>query len=295
MKKWIGIIIVMLFVQEGMLAQDLLNMNDFVFKKEHYNTSYISGDSTSLNISTVVSTANAVENNSKFHFLTYGTLGKSGLGVGAKVNTSFYQVFQTTTAEVMLAKRVNVGKENKFNFGLNAGVILNSLKMDRINQYTDLNDPVIADGTFNKTAFTAGLGFSYNWKDRIDFGVSLPVLIQSNNGVSPVFFSNLSYKHTFDNLLSFKPGVLFYGPDYTKPTVEGNMELNYNEKFYVKVAGRSTKSILFGGGVNVNFVEIGYLYNLYLGDPFSDAYGGQHNINIAFHFLAEKPFQKKTN
>ena len=293
MKNLLLILIAVVVCTLSGFAQDMLNSNDFLFKKEHFNTSYITSDSTSLNISTVVSTANAVQNNSKFHFLLYGNMGKSGIGVGAKVNTSFYNVFQTTTAEFMLAKRVDVGKENVLSFGLNGGVILNSLKLDRINQYTDLQDPVITDGTFNKTGFTTGLGFNYNWKDRIDLGISLPVLVQSNEGVAPVFFTNLSYKHRFNENISIEPGVLVYGPNYTTPTIEGNVRLDYKENLYVKVGGRSTSSFIFGAGASINFIEVGYMYNMVLGDPFNEAYNGQHNINVAFKFLAKNPFEKK--
>ena len=272
-------------------AQDFINANDYNFGPEHFNTSYIAEDSSSLKISTIVSAVNAAQNNSKFHFLMYGSVGTTGLGVGAKVNTTFYRLFQTTTAEFMLAKKIDVGKENAFSFGLNGGIAVNSLKTDRINEYTDLNDPVLVGQTFNKVGFIAGLGMNYNWKDRIDLGVSVPILIQSVEGVAPVYFTSFGYTQKIGSNFSIKPNVMLYGPNYINSSFEGSVKFDYDNKLWIKGGGRTTKKLLFGAGGSLNFVDIGYMYNMALGNGFADVYSGAHNINVVFNFLAEKPFQ----
>lgn len=273
-------------------SQDLLNLNNFNLNEENYNTAYITSDSSSLTVSTIVSAANAVQNNSKFHFLAYGNFGKLGLGFGAKVNTSFYQIFQTTTAEFLLAKRVDVGKNNNLSFGINGGLILNNIKEDKINAYTELDDPVLVNNTYNKVGFTAGLGFNYNWHNKLDLGVSLPVLIQSIQGVAPVYFTNLSYKQDIGTNFSIKPGIMIYGPNYTTPTIEGNTTISFREYAWVKVGGRSNKTVIFGVGGSVNFIDFGYVYNLSAGGPFNEVYTGLHNVQVAFNFLATKPNNK---
>ena len=166
MKRIIATTLLVFILSQLVSGQDLLNINNFNLNEENYNSSFIASDSSSLRVSTIVSAANAVQNNSKFHFLAYGNFGKLGLGLGAKVNTSFYQIFQTTTAEFLLAKKVHVGKQNHLSFGMNAGLILNKLRQDKINQYTNIEDPIIINNSYDRIGFTGGLGFNYNWHPK---------------------------------------------------------------------------------------------------------------------------------
>ena len=281
-----------LFAQ-NVLAQDMLNINDFNFGPEFYNSSYIAEDSSSLNISTVVSTTDAVAKNSKFHFLLYGSVGKSGLGIGTKINTTFYNIFQSTTAEILLAKKVNIGINNSLNFAINTGLIMNTINRNRINQYTDISDQVIQNETYQKIGYTAGFGLNYNWKNKLDLGISLPTFVQTANDVAPVFFTSLAYNQDIGNDLILRPQILFYGPDYIKPTVEGSLRLDYKESFWLKVGARSTTKIIFGLGASINYVKLGYMYNLSFGEELKDVYPGLHSLNVSFHFLAKSPFEKK--
>lgn len=288
MKKT-AITLISIFVSLGLKAQDMLNMNNFNFEKDNYNTACITTDSSSLKISTIVSMSDAIQNSSKFNFLMYGNMGKLGLALGAKVNSSFYQIFQTTTAEFLLAKRMNFGKGSSLSFGINAGVILNNLKQDRINEYTELEDPVLSNGTFNRAGFTTGLGFHYSWKERLDVSISVPVLVQSFQGLAPVYFTNLSYKQALGTKFSIQPEIIAYGPNYIKPTIEGNIRVQYLDFAWLKVGGRSTQTLLFGAGASVKFIDFGYMYNLSAGQPFQEVYTGLHNIKVAFNFLDTKP------
>lgn len=287
MKK-IAILLIGVLASIQINAQDMLNMNNFNFEKDNYNTACITTDSTSLKISTIVSLTDAIQNSSRFNFLMYGNMSKLGLAVGAKVNSSFYQIFQTTTAEFLLAKRMNFGKGNSLSFGLNAGVILNNLKQDRINAYTEAEDPVLTNGTFNKTGFTTGLGLHYSWKEKLHVSMSLPVLVQSIQGLAPVYFTNVSYKLAMGSKFSFQPEIIAFGPNYIKPTIEGNVRVEYLDFAWIKLGFRSTQSFLFGGGASVKFVDFGYIYNLSAGQPFQEVYSGLHNIKVAFNFLDSK-------
>ncbi|MCB9256322.1 MAG: type IX secretion system membrane protein PorP/SprF [Chitinophagales bacterium] len=280
----------------GLKAQDMLNMNNFNFEKDNYNTACITTDSSSLKISTIVSLSDAIQNSSKFNFLMYGNMGKLGLAVGAKVNSSFYQIFQTTTAEFLLAKRMKLGKGNSLSFGINAGVILNNLKQDRINAYTNMEDPVLVNGTFNKAGFTTGLGFHYSWKEQLNVSMSVPVLVQSIQGLAPVYFTNVSYKIAMGSKFSLQPEIIAFGPNYIKPTIEGNFKVDYLDFAWLKLGFRSTQSFLFGAGASVKFVDFGYIYNLSAGQPFQEVYSGLHNIKVAFNFLDTKTkLSKKTS
>jgi hypothetical protein len=118
------------------------------------------------------------------------------------------------------------------------------------------------------------------------------VLIQSFEGIAPVYFTNLSYKQPLGENFSIKPGVMIYGPNYAKPTIEGNAQFAYKDFAWIKIAGRSNKTLLFGAGGSVNFIDFAYIYNLSAGAPFNEVYTGLHNIQVAFNFLATKPTKK---
>lgn len=280
------------FMAAKIQAQDLQNLNPILFEKENFNSSYIASDSNELNVSTIVSIANATEKNNKFHFLITGNLGKLGLGFGAKINTSFHSIYQTTSAEIMLAKRLNLGKNHSLSFGLNTGVLLNSLRQDKINQYTNLEDPVIKNLYYDRVGFTAGLGLRYNWNNKFQIGGSVPFLVNTFEGVDPVYVINTSYRQYFGENFSLKPELILYGTKYVTPTFEGNATFDYRDMVWIKVGARLTEQVFFGAGGNVKFIEFGYLYNMSFGNNFKQIYPNAHNISVKFKFLGQN-FKKK--
>lgn len=295
MKKIFIPFIVLLFLSllNGLKAQDMLSINDLNFGKESINPSYIASDSSSFKITTIIGAANAVENFNRFHFLAHGNVGKLGLGFGVKINTSFYQVFQINTSEIMIAKQVDLGKSHHLSFGLNTGIALFRLRAENINQYTDMSDPIIQNELFNRANFTTGFGLRYNWKDKVDLSASLPVVLQSKRGLQPIYFTTLAYKQAIGTKMSIEPGAMFYGTDYTRPSFEGSLTLRYQNIAWLKVGGRSTKNLSIGAGANINFLEIGYTYNNILGEGFQQVYNNLHAIQVSFLFLGNKSIQSK--
>ena len=274
-------------------AQDMLSINDLNFGKESINPAYISGDSSSFKISTIIGTASAVENFNKFHFLAHGNIGKVGLGFGVKINTAFYNVFQINTSEFMIAKQVDLGKQHRISFGLNSGIALYRLRAEKINEYTDMADPIIQDELYNKVNFTSGFGLRYNWADKVDLSASLPVIVQSKRGLTPIYFTTLSYKQKIGSIMSVEPGVMLYGTDYTRPSFEGNLTLRYKEIAWLKLGGRSTKNFSVGAGASINFLEIGYTYNNIMGEGFQQVYNNLHAIQVSFLFIGNKSIRSK--
>ncbi len=274
-------------------AQDMLSINDLNYGKESINPAYISGDSSSFKITTIIGTANAVENFNKFHFLAHGNIGKLGLGFGVKVNTAFYQVFQVNTSEIMIAKQINLGNSHRLSFGLNTGIALFRLRAENINQYTDMSDPIIQDELYNKANFTTGFGWRYNWKDKVDLSASLPVVVQSKRGLMPIYFTTLAYKQAIGAKMSIEPGLMLYGTNYTKPSFEGNLTLRYQQIAWLKIGGRSTKNFSVGAGANINFLEIAYTYNNIMGEGFQQVYNNLHAIKVSFLFIGNQSIKAK--
>ncbi|MGB1017671.1 MAG: type IX secretion system membrane protein PorP/SprF [Chitinophagales bacterium] len=288
------IFILPFFIVFKLQAQDLQNLNALLFEKENFNTAYIASDSNELNVSTIVSIANVVEKNNKFHFLLNGNIGKLGLGFGVKVNTSFHSIFQTTSAEIFLAKRLNLGKKHALSFGLNTGLILNSLRQDKVNQYTNLEDPVIKDLFYDRVGFSAGLGLKYNWNDKFNFGVSLPFLVNTFEGIDPVYIINTSYRQYFGKNFSLTPELVVYGTRYVKPTLEVNTKLNYQNIAYIKVGARLTEQVFFGAGGNIKFIDFAYIYKLSFGNHFKQIFPNVHNVSVKFRFLENSLKKKKS-
>lgn len=284
--------LVLLSAWSQVSGQDMLNINDLNYGKESVNTAYIADDSSTLEISTILATASATENFNRFHFLFHGNIGKHGLGFGVKVNTAFYQIFQTNTTEFMIAKRVQLGKQHTLSFGLNSGIVLNRLRTERINTYTDIADPIIQNELYNKVGFTTGFGLRYNWKNKLDFGASLPVIIQSNNGLAPIYNTHISYKQALGKLMSIEPSFMAYGTDYTAPSIEGSIRLEYKDLIWLRVAGRSTKNLAFGAGTKINFLMVGYTFNSIVGEGFNEVFNNLHAIQVSFMFLGGQALRK---
>lgn len=269
-------------------AQDFLNINDFNFNETTFNSAYLATDSNKLDVSTIVSLGRTTENNTKYHFLVEGNIGKLGLGIGAKVNTSFFRIYQSTTAEILLAKKISFGKNHSLRFGLNSGIVLNTLSENKINEYTDLNDPVLTNGQFDRVGFTAGLGLNYNWNDKLNIGFSLPVLVNSLRGLEPVYFGNISYDIKISDKFFLKPSLMAYGPAYIGPTLYGDFKFSYKNYLWIKGGMNTNMTVTGGAGGSVKFVSFGYIYNHNLLNDFKEVYNSGHRIQVAFHFLQKK-------
>ncbi|MCB0539656.1 MAG: type IX secretion system membrane protein PorP/SprF [Bacteroidetes bacterium] len=278
------LIIFFLFISTA-VAQQTLTDNDINFKRVSYNTSLIHSDSSQLMLNFTTSLGGDVQETSRMHFMAYGNIKKVGIGIGAKVNSRFKDIYKTTSAEILLSKNIKFKEKNDFNFGLNFGVLYNSISDKYFNEYVELEDVTISQQE-NKVRFIGGFGVSYIWNNSLEFGFSMPELVKSNNEFYPTFFGNVAYKQRFgeQKALYIEPTLLIYSTDLTGATIEGALKAGYHEYVWAKIGGRNTKTMLFGLGGGYNFINVGYVMNMNFGD-YSNIQQMQHNINLSLNFL----------
>lgn len=278
------------FFGASLNAQDALTVNDLNFHKAGYNSAFIISD-TPVNVSLTTSLGSGVQNTRRLNFLAYGNIKKWGLGIGARVNSKFYGLYNVNTFELLYAKELKINDHSSFYGGLNFGVHYAGLNKNKLNNYVDFEDPFIANNELPQYRFMVGLGFGYTRHDRLKVGFSLPSLKKTNNDFYPLFVLNTSYRfdiqmegyynNSEDGVLGIEPEILLYGTDLLPVTFEGSVKAIFTDEFWVKFGGRTTKSLLFGFGWHKSFVHMAYIYNANL-QEYAQINPGVHNINVLF-------------
>lgn len=290
MKKYITIIILSCCYLT--YAQNSLTDNDINFRRASYNTSLISADSSMFALNLTTSLGNNTQETSRLHFLAYGNIPKIGLAVGAKVNSRFKNFMELTTAELLVSKSQKLAEKHYLNLGLNLGVLYSGLNKNYLNNYVDLSDQAI-QGYQNKVGFLGGFGLSYVWDNKLEVGFSMPELIKSESKFYPTFFANAAYKQPVgaNKALYVQPAVLAYSTNVAPLTFEGAATVGYKEYAWLKVGGRSTKTMLLGVGAGYSFINVGYVYNMNFGN-YENINQAQHNINVFFKLNGNKNVKK---
>ncbi len=264
-------------------GQDALSMNDLNYNSVGYNSSFIAAATSQLNASFTTSLGNGIQNTSKVNLLAYANVEKYKFGVGLKLNSKFFGLFKTNTAEVLYAKELKINEDHKLFLGFNIGMHFSSLAMNKLTDFVDFDDPFLLENNFPQYRLTSGIGVGYTFKNKIKAGISIPVLVKNNNDFSPVYIINTSYRFQATQSLSLTPEVLAYGSDIEPFSFEGNLKLDYKDYAWFKVGGRSTKSTMLGIGWHHRFINIGYIHNMYFGE-YSNINQGIHNVNVTFQF-----------
>ncbi len=284
MKKSIIIILIssLVFCSKG-FGQDALLMNDLNYNSVGYNSSFIAAATSKLNASFTTSIGNGIQNTSKVNFLAYANIEKYKFGVGLKLNSKFFGLFKTNTAEILYAKELKIDNDHKLFLGFNIGMHFSSLAMNKLTDQVNFDDPFLIANELPQYRLTAGLGVGYTFKNKFKAGFSIPALVKNNNDFSPVYIFNTSYRHQASQVLSLTPEVLAYGSDIEPFTIEGNLKLDYKDYVWFKIGGRSTNSTMLGIGWQHSFVNIGYIHNMYFGE-YSNINQAVHNVNVTFQF-----------
>lgn len=275
-----------------LIGQNSLTNNDINFQEASYNSSYILDDEHAVVISATSALSSNVQETGRVHFLGYGMWNKMGLAMGVKLNSRFREFHRTTSTEFLLAKQIMLDKKHYLNFGLNFGILHTGLNEGQLNSLVDLSDAALINGNRN-LSFQSGFGISYVFNDALKFGFSMPEVAKSSSAFYPTIFSNISYKmDVANNNMYIEPSALLYLTDIVPPSVQVAVNVGYRDYGYIKVGGRSTKSILFGLGAGYDFIEFGYTGNMNFGD-YQDLNNMQHNINVQFTLLDKRQLAKK--
>lgn len=286
MKNIYSILAISLFSISALKAQYTLTDNDINFKKASYNSSMIVADSNNLVLNLSTSLSNNLQETSRMHLLAYGNIAKLGLGLGAKFNTRFKDYYKTTSAEFLIAKGLSLKEKSHLNFGLSFGIDYLGVNDNYFNGFVDQSDEFIQNNPNQNVWFMSGFGASYLWDNKLQIGFSMPELVKTNSDFYPTIFSNVAYKQSFGKTKSIylQPELFVYTTNIAPTTFEGSASFGFENHVWLKLGGRSNKTMLVGLGGGLSFVEVGYNYNMNFSN-YEVLNQMQHNINLCFNLI----------
>lgn len=291
MKKILIIVAFLIFVKVT-FSQNSLTNNDISFKEVSYNSSFMMEERHTLNLSLTSSLSSNIQETGRIHFHSFGIWHELGLAVGTKLNSRFKDFYKTTSAEVLLAKQIRLAKQHNLNLGLNFGILYNGMDLSQLNNLVDFGDPTLSQQE-DQIAFQGGFGLSYVWNEKLKIGASMPELAKSGSEFYPTIFANASYKQWFgDEKFYLEPAALAYFTTLAPATVEGSAKFGFKDYAWLKIGGRSTKSLVIAAGAGYDFVHVGYAYNMNFG-TYENINQMQHNINVTFKLIDKKDIERK--
>lgn len=281
------IVLSLLLVCNNLQSQDALTMQDLNFDPASYNSAFIAQAPKMLNASLTTSLGNGVQNTSKVNFLAYANIQKYGFGVGLKLNSKFFGLFETNTAEFLYSKTLKINNDHNLYAGMNIGMHFSGLDQTQFTSYVNLEDPFITENALPQYRLTTGVGLGYTFKDKIIAGFSMPSFLKNKNEFFPAYVFNSSYRHKLPSEISLIPQVLLSGTEVSAMTFEGNITIDYKDYLWLKLGGRTTNSLVMGLGWNVKFVTVSYNYNLNFAE-YAEINPGIHNVNVRLNFNRKK-------
>jgi hypothetical protein len=264
-----------------MYGQHLQTLNDLYFDRGNINTAYIIKDEPPLNVSLTSSLGGGVQDTRRVNLLAYSNFKALELAAGLKVNTAFYGMFKTTTIETLYAKDFSINYDHKLYTGINFGIHHVGINRSRLNEYVQLQDPLLGESEFPQYRFTAGFGIGYEYKDQWQAGVSIPSLIKNKNDFRPDFIANVKYRTMVHPDFLLEPELLLYGTRSPNLTAEANVGVTYYEIFTLKAGIRTSRTMLFGFVWRRDHLKIGYIYSPGFG-KYQIVNPGIHNINVSY-------------
>jgi len=216
------------------------------------------------------------------YFTANGLLTKS-MGVGMSFNMQKYGIFNVMNIGVGYAYRIGFSRYQALSLGVSVNFVQNSINTENL-YAEEMVDPALISNNFNQSLFYTGFGIEYRYKD---FGVdlSVPVLygVQENKFFQTSFLYAQYNFRLSDNIWKLKPSVLLRYSRGSRVQADINVLVDWNDVAWFQSSYRTNNEILFGAGVFIKHLGIGYSYEL-VTKPISYASGGSHEIVVLFDF-----------
>lgn len=200
--------------------------------------------------------------------------------IGGSIINDQRGLVKTMSADVKLSHRVDIGEGSRIIFGLSVGVF--NQKLNEIesnlgeNDFTDLSDPKLTEGNFDKTSFMSGFGLLYNWND-FELGVSSPQLVVASYPVSEYIVAKTAYNFHLNDKWIVRPYALYQSIPDAKDQLDINVSGQWNNMLMIEAGFRTMAS-------NVLLARAGYLFNgigVYYG--FEKNFGTLTELNQGYH------------
>jgi len=233
----------------------------------------------------------------------FGNIYKEKMWLGGEVMTDKTDILSVFRANLSYTYKLKVQNDQYLFFGIwttfyqasvNAG---NAIGIDP-------NDPLINNNKLNSSAFNAGFGINYNWKN-LNVGFSIPSLFGLNADyttnaafnyqVQRQYQFHISYLHEFDDSWQLQAFSVFQKTGTVPIDVELSLMVIYLKRFWLGTLYRNggVLALNIGGHIYNGFV-FNYSYEIGL-SGINNGSGGAHEITIGyrFNFSGNNYFQKK--
>jgi type IX secretion system PorP/SprF family membrane protein len=176
----------------------------------------------------------------------------------------------------------------KFTLGLSAGLLKNSLLVNRIENYDilDQSDPTLTKSYYNTNQFAAGAGFLYTYKG-LDVSFSMPHIIATNEPLNSYFNGAVFYTIKAGEEFKITPWVCYQNIPVTKDVTSLFVKGMYKDMIWIQGGYQTNKTFCAMFGVNIESLSIGYGYKS-SNKQFNTITSALHEITFGFK-ITEAP------
>ncbi len=268
-------------------SQDLPIYNHYYSNPFFYNPSFAKSKQSELNL-LYRQQWTGLEGAPKFSYLTLTVPISKRMGFGLNVYNNKRGVITTTSAQLALSYKVQLGNLTSLSFGFSAGAGRNALDMNQV----DLNDPVVAR-LLSRSFYLegqAGVNFKHQ---NLTLAFSMPqvfdqAIVSSNDlqsvAVNPfrATISSISYKLQLSGSFSFQP-VLMYKMNKNNSQLEGYGVFYMKDVFWLGGSYKQNYSTGALIGFQIGSVmQIGYSYE-FAASQISELNFSTHEFRVSFN------------
>lgn len=246
-------------------SQDLPIYNHYFSNPFFYNPSFAKSKQAELNL-LYRQQWTGLEGAPKFSYLTLSAPISKRMGFGLNIYNNKRGVITSSSAQVALSYKVQLGNLTSLSFGFSAGAGRNTLDMSQV----DISDPTISRLLSRSFYLEGQAGINFRHQNLI-VAFSMPqvfdqAIVDSNDlqkvGVNPfrATISSISYKFQLSGSLSFQP-LLMYKLNKSNSQLEGYGVFQIKDAFWLGGSYRQNYSMGAVTGFRVgSIMQIGYSY-----------------------------------
>jgi type IX secretion system PorP/SprF family membrane protein len=227
-----------------------------------------------------------------------GPIAKGKMGLGLVVAHQNQGIQQQLMSSLNYSYKLTINEAHSIRFGVSAGVLDNRIDYDKINAQ-DINDPYLTGIRPTAPVFDMNVGLMYSWKD-LKIGISVPQIIggkvkyarEKSRGYYQLerhYMMSVEYDfHVGEKFIVRPNAVVRFMPGVPLQYDVSAMAI-YNNMIWASATYKSDYAVQFNAGVRVlDFLRVGYSYELLIGSIKQYNTGMNHEIFLGFSFKGKK-------
>lgn len=214
--------------------------------------------------------------------LSVHTALEGKIGIGGRILSDRRGIFNALLADVAASYTVDFSNGKSLRLGLNAGLIQSKINRGAsANAFVNMEDPTL--NVYQETNLQIGAGAALIWKS-FELAFSVPNLLRQGNQFynRPLLLTAL-YKAEIGSNWGVTPFLAYQQTKNNPALFDLGMRVRWQEKIWGQLGYRNNKSILFGGGVSLSNVRLGYIYEAAAGG-LAKATSGSHEVLLGITF-----------